>query len=71
MLELVKAGGWLMIPIILCSIVAVAICLERLWTLNRSKLAPSDLLAEVWNSIQAGRLDSNAIKILRRESALG
>lgn len=71
MLELVKAGGWLMIPIIFCSIVAVAICLERLWTLNRSKLAPSDLLAEVWNSIQAGRLDSYAIKTLRRESALG
>lgn len=71
MLELVKAGGWLMVPIILCSIVAVAICLERLWTLNRSKLAPSDLLADVWNSIQAERLDSHAIKTLRRESALG
>lgn len=71
MLELVKAGGWLMLPIILCSIVAVAISIERLWTLNRSKLAPSDLLAEVWNNIQAGRLDSNAIKALRRESALG
>lgn len=71
MLELVKAGGWLMIPIIICSIVAVAISLERLWTLNRSKLAPSNLLAEVWNNIQAGRLDSNAIKTLRRESALG
>ena len=71
MLEFIKAGGWLMIPIILCSIVAVAICLERLWTLNRSKLAPSNLLAAVWKNIQAGRLDSNAIKSLRRESALG
>lgn len=71
MLELVKAGGWLMLPIILCSIVAVAISIERIWTLNRSKLAPSDLLAEVWTNIQAGRLDSHAIKTLRRESALG
>lgn len=71
MLELVKAGGWLMIPIIFCSVIAVAISLERLWTLNRSKLAPSDLLADVWNNIQAGRLDSSAIKTLRRESALG
>jgi len=70
-LELVKAGGWLMIPIIFCSVIAVAISLERLWTLNRSKLAPSDLLADVWNNIQAGRLDSSAIKTLRRESALG
>lgn len=71
MLELVKAGGWLMIPIIFCSVIAVAISLERLWTLNRSKLAPSDLLADIWNNIQAGRLDSSAIKTLRRESALG
>ena len=71
MLEFVKAGGWLMMPIILCSIVAVAICLERLWTLNRSKLAPHDLLGDVWRNIQAGRLDSEAIKQLRRESALG
>ena len=71
MLELVKAGGWLMIPIIFCSVIAVAMSLERLWTLNRSKLAPSDLLADIWNNIQAGRLDSSAIKILRRESALG
>jgi len=57
-LEFVKAGGWLMVPIILCSIVAVAICLERLWTLNRSKLAPSNLLATVWNNIQSGKLDA-------------
>lgn len=71
MLELVKAGGWLMVPIILCSIVTVAICLERLWTLNRSKLAPSNLLAEIWSNIQAGRLNGDAIKNLRRESALG
>ncbi|HYQ72858.1 MAG TPA: MotA/TolQ/ExbB proton channel family protein, partial [Gammaproteobacteria bacterium] len=32
MLELVKAGGWLMLPIIACSIVALAIIIERLWS---------------------------------------
>ncbi len=71
MLELVKAGGWLMIPIILCSVIAVAISLERLWTLNRARLAPNHLLGEVWNSLQAGTLNSDAINLIRRESALG
>ena len=36
MLEIVKAGGWLMVPIVACSIVAVAIFFERLWTLPRA-----------------------------------
>ncbi|MFW2732996.1 MotA/TolQ/ExbB proton channel family protein, partial [Acinetobacter baumannii] len=29
MWELVKAGGWLMLPLILCSILTVAIIIER------------------------------------------
>ena len=32
--ELVKAGGWVMVPLILCSIAALAIIGERLWTLR-------------------------------------
>ncbi|MEM9398425.1 MAG: MotA/TolQ/ExbB proton channel family protein, partial [Pseudomonadota bacterium] len=34
MLELVTAGGWLMIVIIGCSVVAIAICIERFYLLN-------------------------------------
>ena len=47
MLDLVKAGGWLMVPIILCSIAAMAIIVERLWSLQRKRVAPEDLAAEV------------------------
>lgn len=32
--ELVKAGGWLMLPIIACSVIAMAIVIERLWMLR-------------------------------------
>ncbi|MBT8130903.1 MAG: MotA/TolQ/ExbB proton channel family protein, partial [Gammaproteobacteria bacterium] len=32
MFEIVRAGGWLMLPIVLCSITAGAIIIERLWT---------------------------------------
>jgi len=32
--ELLKAGGILMVPILACSILALAIILERFWTLR-------------------------------------
>ena len=54
-LELVTAGGWLMILILLSSIVAVAICIERLYTLNPKKIAPPHLLATVWKQLKTGR----------------
>ena len=39
-LELVHSGGWLMVPIILCSIAATAIVGERLWSLQPDRVAP-------------------------------
>ncbi|MDH5738571.1 MAG: MotA/TolQ/ExbB proton channel family protein, partial [Gammaproteobacteria bacterium] len=48
MIELVQAGGWLMIPIILCSIIAAAITVERSWTLRENQIAPRNLLTQVW-----------------------
>ena len=42
MLEIILAGGWLMAPILLCSTLAVAIIIERFWTLRRSKVIPKD-----------------------------
>ncbi len=71
MLEFIRAGGWLMLPILLCSVIAVAISLERLWSLSRSRLVPTDLLGEVWNRLQADKLDADALRELRRDSALG
>ncbi len=48
MYELVIAGGWLMLPIILCSVVAMAIIIERLWSLRQSRVVPDNLVAQVW-----------------------
>ncbi len=50
MLEIVQSGGWLMVPILLCSIIAAAISVERLWTLQRSRMTPKNLLAQVWGN---------------------
>ena len=71
MFELVKAGGWLMLPIILSSIVALAICVERYIVLNPEKVAPKLLLAQVWGWIKNNQLDSNKVKQLKISSPLG
>ena len=71
MFEIIVAGGWLMGPIILCSIITIAITIERFWALNPSKIAPRNQLGQVWNWIQTNQMDSDKLKELRRSSALG
>lgn len=71
MLELVKAGGWLMLPIVLCSIAATAIIAERFWTLRRRQIVPSRLVLEVWRLARAGSLDEAKVTELREGSPLG
>ena len=71
MFELVQAGGWLMIPIILCSIIAAAICVERFWTLRAGQVAPRNLLAQVWNWIKNNEMDQGRLRELRKHSPLG
>ncbi len=44
MWELVKAGGWLMLPLVLCSIFTVAIAIERFIRLKRTMILPKVLL---------------------------
>lgn len=71
MWELISAGGWLMLPIILSSVVALAIVFERLWALRSSRVAPPNLLGQVWRWIKDGQLDATRLKALRADSPLG
>lgn len=70
-LELVKAGGWLMIPIIACSVVAMAIILERFWMLRNRRVMPGNLTAAVWKWHKEGHLTSERIQEVRNSSPLG
>ena len=47
MLELVKAGGWPMIPLLLLGVLALAIVVERFWSLRRKEILPPGLGEEV------------------------
>jgi len=69
--ELVKSGGWMMLPIILCSIVAAAIIAERLWSLRASRVTPPHLLAHVWLWIKDKKMSGDKLKELRANSPLG
>lgn len=71
MLEIVRAGGWLMLPIILCSIGAAAIILERLWTLKQDRVVPRNLTAEVWQLVKSNQLTQEHIQRIQAESPLG
>ena len=50
MWELVKAGGWLMLPLVLCSIFTVAISIERFIRLKKSIILPEAILLKVGQS---------------------
>ncbi len=71
MLEIIKAGGWLMVPIIGCSVVALAIVIERLWTLQRRRVLPAELTRQVWEWVSHNQLDHKHIQELQAGSPLG
>ena len=71
MLELIKAGGWVMVPLVALAILAVAIILERFWTLRRREVLPPGLGEEVREWARGRALDPRHIDVLRRNSPLG
>ncbi|OOZ42061.1 biopolymer transporter ExbB [Solemya pervernicosa gill symbiont] len=71
MFEIIKAGGWVMWPIIICSVVALAIIAERFWTLQRNRVMPKHLVAQLYASVRQGPMAPDQIQTLRQGSALG
>jgi len=68
---MVKSGGWLMVPIILCSMASLAIIAERFWSLRIDKVLPAHLVATVWNAVKNGTFKTADLDLLRKQSALG
>lgn len=71
MVALIESGGWLMAPIIACSVIAVAICLERIWTLRTASVTPTRLLNNLVDAFQAGSLSAEELDVIRDRSPLG
>ena len=60
-----------MLPIVFCSMVSIAIILERFWSLGRGKILPEGLLRHVWETHKVGEMSLDKIIELRTDSPLG
>jgi hypothetical protein len=70
--QIFLSGGWLMWPILLCSIMVVAISIERFLTLRSERIVPTGQLAGVWTQLLSKELDnSEQLAKLRDSSPLG
>jgi len=70
-LDLLKPGGIIMFPLLLCSVLALAIIIERFWTLRTSRLAPESLVQDLWGWIKKKELNARKLKDLKEAAPLG
>ena len=71
MLDLLKPGGVIMFPLLLCSVLALAIIIERFWTLRASRLAPKSVTNDLWGWIKRKELDSKKLRELKDAAPIG
>jgi biopolymer transport protein ExbB len=71
MWELFQAGGWVMWPILGCSIITLGITAERLWTLQARIIIPPGLAGQVRAHVAQGRAATLDLEALRAGSPLG
>lgn len=71
MWEIIQTGGMFMWPIVLCSVVAAAIILERLWTLQSNRVLPTDLAEKVYKWAESDQITDKLIAALEQNSPLG
>ncbi|MCK5360540.1 MAG: MotA/TolQ/ExbB proton channel family protein [Gammaproteobacteria bacterium] len=71
MLEIFQSGGLLMWPLLICSIIALAIVAERFWSLQKRNVAPAELLQQVLDHEKANRVSDDLLKLLVKSSPLG
>jgi len=69
--EIVVAGGWVMVPILLASVLALAIIAERFWTLRQKRIAPAGLATKVLQMHKSRQMDDARLKDLHDDSPLG
>ena len=71
MFSIIQAAGWPIWPLLLASIIAVALIIERLVALRRTRVVPDGLLARVVGELRQGTLTDQSIAALEQNSPLG
>lgn len=64
-------GGWVVWPILLCSLAVLAIVVERFLVLRRHSIAPPDLLRQLGDPDVLGKMDAAQLQQLAEASMLG
>lgn len=70
MIDHLLAGGPVMVPIALCSVIALAVFLERMWTLRRANIVPEALSVELAGLVRQGRFDDALLLCRTRQVAI-
>ncbi len=71
MISIIQAAGWPIWPLIFCSVVALALVIERLFSLRTSRVLPASLFDEVVQFTQQGLPQASAVSRLAENSTLG
>lgn len=71
MYEYLVKGGVLMVPIVACSVVALAVFFERAWTLRASRNVPVDLIRRAEDFVRRGMTDEALALCRRSRSPMG
>lgn len=71
MYEIILKGGWLMYPIILSSVIAMAIIIERSWSFRGRRVIPDNLVSQIWQLHRNNQLTPAHLSTLRDGSPLG
>jgi len=71
MYEIFKAGGWIMWPLLLCSILTLVVFIDRMLALRKEKVIPPKLTETVWSWIKNDQIDEERLRALHNSSPLG
>ena len=71
MFSIIQAAGWPIWPLLVCSIVALAVIIERLSSLRRARVTPARLTDEVVSVTRSGLPAADVVNKLADNSVLG
>lgn len=70
MLTFIQTGGFFMWPLLACSILTLAIIIERFWVLRKSRVAPKNLLLDVMSRLRDDRMSLDYIREMQATTGL-
>jgi biopolymer transport protein ExbB len=71
LLAIIQAAGWPIWPLLIASVIGLALIIERLLYLRRNRILPPNLLNEVIRVYQNGKIGSDVVTNLEQNSPLG